>query len=106
MQLHLQLQLQPQPHPLPHCPQYPFLLRPNIVWFTEALLCYITDQADAWIVKKPIDLVLVIGTTAQVWPAAGYVDAAMEQGAQVAMVNVGRGELVSGRRICSNGIVV
>ncbi len=36
---------------------------------------------------------LVIGTTATVWPAAGYVEAARERGARVAVVNMDVGEL-------------
>jgi NAD+-dependent protein deacetylase sirtuin 5 len=81
---------------LPTCPICRNLLRPDIVWFTEALSKTITDKADQWIAEKPIDLVLVIGTTAQVWPAAGYVDSAIEQGARVAMVNIDRGDLIPG----------
>lgn len=38
----------------------------------------------------------MIGATAQVWPAAGYVDAAIEKGARVAVVNIDRGDLVPG----------
>lgn len=34
-----------------------------------------------------IDLILVIGTSAQVYPAAGYVDMARMKGARVAVVN-------------------
>lgn len=53
------------------------------------------DAAEDFLEKNPpIDLILVIGTTAQVWPAAGFVDAAIEKGASVAMVNVDRGSLV------------
>jgi NAD-dependent SIR2 family protein deacetylase len=33
-----------------------------------------------------VDLVLVIGTTATVYPAAGYVEIARERGARVAVV--------------------
>lgn len=37
-----------------------------------------------------IDLMLVIGTSAMVYPAAGYVDRARKKGARVAVVNVDR----------------
>ena len=50
---------------------------------------YLADSAK-------IDVFLVIGTTAQVWPASGYVDSAIEKGARVAMVNIDRGDLVPG----------
>ena len=57
----------------------------------------VVAAADAFIAdSEHIDLVLVIGTTAQVWPAAGYVDSAIEKGARVAMVNIDRGDLVPG----------
>lgn len=43
---------------------------------------------DEWINKGKIDLILVIGTTATVYPAAGYVDQARQKGARVAVVNM------------------
>jgi len=43
----------------------------------------------------PIDLILVIGTTATVYPAAGYVQVARARGARVAVVNFDDGELGS-----------
>lgn len=83
--------------PLPKCPKCRNLLRPNIVWFGENMSKDVVSAADAYIADSGhIDLILVIGTTAQVWPAAGYVDAAIEKGANVAMVNIDRGDLVPG----------
>lgn len=82
---------------LPICPKCNSLLRPDIVWFTEALPKDVVSAADSYIADADrIDLMLVIGTTAQVWPAAGYVDSAIEKGARVAMVNIDRGDLVPG----------
>lgn len=81
---------------LPKCPKCHSLLRPNIVWFNEPLPASVTKKADSWIAAAPIDLVLVIGTTAQVWPASGDVDSAIEQGARVAMVDIDRGDLIPG----------
>lgn len=44
---------------------------------------------DTWIEAAPqIDLMLVIGTSSRVWPAAGYVDTAREKGARVAVINM------------------
>jgi NAD-dependent SIR2 family protein deacetylase len=81
--------------PLPKCPKCRNLLRPDIVWFGENLPNDVVDAADSFIAESEyIDLILVIGTTAQIWPAAGYVDAAIEKGARVAMVNIDRGNLV------------
>jgi NAD-dependent SIR2 family protein deacetylase len=81
--------------PLPKCPKCRNLLRPDIVWFGENIPKDVVAAADSFIAESEyIDLILVIGTTAQVWPAAGYVDAAIEKGARVAMVNIDRGALV------------
>ena len=83
--------------PLPKCPICRNLLRPDIVWFGESISEGVVAAADSFIANSDhIDLILVIGTTAQVWPAAGYVDSAIEKGARVAMVNIDRGDLVPG----------
>lgn len=80
---------------LSRCPVCNSPLRPGVVWFGEKLRQDAVEAAEAFLAKdEPIDLILVIGTTAQVWPAAGLVDAAIEKGASIAMVNVDRGSLV------------
>ncbi|APA08575.1 hypothetical protein sscle_04g033450 [Sclerotinia sclerotiorum 1980 UF-70] len=74
---------------LPHCPKCTTaLLRPDIVWFGEPLPNDTLDEVDRWIGKAPVDLILVIGTTAKVYPAAGYVDVARDAGAKVAVINM------------------
>nr|EAQ70781.1 hypothetical protein MGCH7_ch7g188 [Pyricularia oryzae 70-15] len=76
---------------LPQCPKCKSeLLRPGIVWFGESLPEDTVDKADALFQDEadPIDLCLVIGTSAKVWPAAGYVDEARDKGARVAVVNL------------------
>lgn len=40
-----------------------------------------------------IDLILVIGTTATVYPAAGYIAQARRSGAKVAVINADSGDL-------------
>lgn len=40
--------------------------------------------------KAGIDLILVIGTSASVYPAAGYIQSARHKGARVAIVNMER----------------
>jgi NAD-dependent deacetylase sirtuin 5 len=49
-------------------------------------------------VKKPekIDLILVIGTSAKVYPAASYVDLAREKGARVAIINMDKNDIPAG----------
>jgi len=77
------------PAELPHCPKCDNLLRPGVVWFGEALPTATLSAVDSWIAEVPkIDLMLVIGTSAQVWPAAGYTAEAQDKGARVAVVNM------------------
>jgi NAD-dependent SIR2 family protein deacetylase len=86
---------------LPHCPICGKLLRPAVVWFGEAIPEEITKRVDTFITPSTtspdfghatsagsVDLVLVIGTGAQVWPAAGYVSLARKLGAKVAVFNL------------------
>lgn len=74
---------------LPQCPQCKGLLRPGVVWFGEPLPARTIQAVDEWISAAPrIDMMLVIGTSAKVWPAAGYVDVARAKGARVAVINM------------------
>lgn len=73
---------------LPHCPKCNLLLRPGVVWFGEALPKVTLKAVDDWIEAcDTIDLMLVIGTTAEVYPAAGYIEEARRKGALVAVIN-------------------
>lgn len=94
--------LEPLPRDvLPQCPECKEgLLRPGVVWFGEALPSHTLDFVDDWLSQGKIDLMLVIGTSSRVWPAAGYVDKARSKGARVAVVNMdpndmGKGKLTS-----------
>ncbi|KAJ5773072.1 Sirtuin family [Penicillium paradoxum] len=74
---------------LPQCPKCKEgLLRPGVVWFGEALPEKTMKAVDKWIGAGPIDLCIVIGTSARVFPAAGYVHEARSQGARVAVCNM------------------
>lgn len=77
---------------LPHCPKCKTsLLRPGVVWFGEALPSDCLERVDAWVHdSKGIDLIIVIGTSASVYPAAGYIKTARQKGARVAVVNMER----------------
>lgn len=71
---------------LPRCDACGGLLRPDVVWFEEAL------PEDIW--KRAVDAVgtcdcfLVIGTSAVVYPAAGLIDTARIKGADVIEANL------------------
>jgi NAD-dependent deacetylase sirtuin 5 len=75
---------------LPHCPRCTTsLLRPGVVWFGEALPVGTINAIETWIAEsEKIDLMLVIGTTAEVYPAAGYIQRARLKGARVAVINM------------------
>lgn len=74
---------------LPTCPKCQSLLRPGVVWFGEELPADVLEDADEF-VNSPegIDLMIVIGTSAAVWPAAGYIHQAKAKGARVAVINM------------------
>jgi NAD-dependent SIR2 family protein deacetylase len=115
------------PSSLPQCPKCTSLLRPGVVWFGESLPESVLSQVDnyffpptshstAFNLTSPssvsdndgekIDLMLVIGTSSKVYPAAGYTNLARQRGARVAVVNLdvedlmvngrGRGEMGKG----------
>lgn len=74
---------------LPKCPTCKKgLLRPGVVWFGERLPIDVMDDIDNWLIEGRIDLIMVIGTSAKVYPAAGYVDTARALGARVAVINM------------------
>jgi NAD+-dependent protein deacetylase sirtuin 5 len=74
---------------LPHCPDCKGLLRPGVVWFGESLPHDVLDAVDNFISTSPtIDLIMVIGTSASVFPAAGYIEEAQWKKARVAVFNM------------------
>ena len=77
------------PQALPECPKCQRLLRPGVVWFGENLPKQVLDDVQTFIDDaRKIDLMIVIGTSAAVWPAAGYIHKAKQKGARVAVVNM------------------
>ena len=82
---------------LPQCPKCGHLLRPGVVWFGEALPAKTMNEIDAFIKQADkIDLILVIGTSSQVYPAAGYVPIARDKGARVAVINMDENDVGDG----------
>lgn len=90
---------------LPHCPRCGNgLLRPGVVWFGEVLPEKTVSAIDRFISQsETIDLILVIGTSSKVYPAAGYVDQARAKGARVAVVNMDRADVPGGRNGLQRG---
>jgi NAD-dependent deacetylase sirtuin 5 len=76
------------PSALPHCPSCTTgLLRPGVVWFGEVLPSAPMLETELFLNEGPVELIMVIGTTAKVYPAAGFVGRARERGARVALIN-------------------
>lgn len=70
---------------LPTCPRCGALLRPNVVWFEEAL------PEDVWLeacaAVDACEVLLVVGTSAAVYPVAGLIWQARQRGAKVIEIN-------------------
>lgn len=71
---------------LPRCRGCSALLRPDIVWFHEALPADVWRQAGR--AAGLCDCFLVVGTSAVVYPAAGLVGLARQRGARIIEVNL------------------
>ncbi|KAI4197348.1 MAG: hypothetical protein LQ350_005969 [Teloschistes chrysophthalmus] len=78
---------------LPHCPQCASLLRPAIVWFGEQTPLSSRERIHSWLDQGSVDLMLVVGTSATVWPAAVYIHSARLKGARIAVFNTEDPEL-------------
>ena len=72
----------------PRCARCGGLMRPAVVWFGEALPASALSTAAEQIASA--ELVLVIGTSAQVYPAAALAEQAVTQGSVVAEINPAR----------------
>ncbi len=83
----------PLPELPPPCPQCGGLLRPGVVWFGEN----IPEKAlqSAWQAAGHCDLMLVIGTSALVYPAAAIPSVAKEHGARLIEFNIAETPLSS-----------
>jgi len=69
----------------PHCPICGSLLRPNVVWFGENLPAHVLQTAVH--AAQTCDLILSIGTSALVHPAASLPLMAIENGAATVEIN-------------------
>ncbi len=75
----------PLPGLPPHC-GCGGLLRPGVVWFGEPLRAEVWEQAERAV--RDCGVLLVVGTSAVVYPAAGLIDLARTAGAHVIEVNL------------------
>ncbi|WP_203561312.1 SIR2 family NAD-dependent protein deacylase [Ideonella livida] len=76
---------QARPGRPPHCSRCGNLVRPGVVWFGEPLPATTWAQAEAAVDQA--ELLLVVGTSGAVWPAAGLAARARRHEAFVAVLN-------------------
>ncbi len=76
------------PPGLRSCPECGALMRPSVVWFGEDLPPDAWERAATLCIES--DLLLVIGTSAVVYPAAALIGIARESGASIIVVNTQR----------------
>jgi NAD-dependent deacetylase len=69
----------------PHCPVCGNLRRPAVVWFGESLPAAALEAAEH--AARHCDLMLVIGTSGEVYPAAGLAFTAHQSGARMVVIN-------------------
>ena len=72
--------------PLPRCEACGHLLRPGVVWFGETLPPAVWEAAETAV--RQARLLLVVGTSAVVYPAAGLVATAQGAGSAVIEINL------------------
>jgi NAD-dependent deacetylase len=75
----------PFPSIPPRCPHCGGLVRPGVVWFGEGIDPTVMDNA---VQALDCDVFLTIGTSAQVYPAAGLVAEARRRGAYAVEMNI------------------
>jgi NAD-dependent deacetylase len=69
----------------PPCPDCGSPLRPDVVWFGELLPPEATDAS--WELARHSDLMIVVGTSGMVWPAAELPFIAARAGARIIEIN-------------------
>jgi NAD-dependent deacetylase len=71
--------------PLPRCPACGTVLKPDVVMFGELLPIEAIDRATC--LARDAALLLVVGSSLEVWPVAGLPAATLEGGGKLAIVN-------------------
>jgi len=75
----------------PRCAECGNLVRPGVVWFGESLPPQALQRAQA--AAEACRVMLVVGTSGAVWPAAGLAELARRAGAMVVIVNPDTSEI-------------
>lgn len=74
----------PEP-PLPRCPACGEILKPNVVMFGELLPAATIERATE--LARSAALLLVVGSSLEVWPVAGLPQETLRHGGELAIVN-------------------
>jgi NAD-dependent deacetylase len=74
--------------PLPTCAQCGAVLKPDVVMFGELLPAEAIDRATQ--LAREAGLLLVVGSSLEVWPVAGLPGETLDAGGRLAIVNKGR----------------
>ena len=82
----------------PRCGHCGHLVRPGVVWFGELLPRQALEEAER--AARRADLMLVVGTSGAVYPAAGLARLARESGARVLILNPEPSELDAVAHAC------
>ena len=82
----------------PPCPECGSPIRPGVVWFGEVLPVAVVERARE--VVEWCDVLLVVGTSALVYPAADLPRGALARGAAVIEINPDRTPLSSSVELC------
>jgi NAD-dependent deacetylase len=90
-----------QPGEPPFCAECGNLLRPGVVWFGEALPADVLQAAEDAV--RRCRLLLVVGTSGAVWPAAGLAGTARRAGARVVVLNPHPSEIDGEAHVCLRG---
>lgn len=90
-----------QPGSPPRCGECGNPVRPGVVWFGEALPYLALDAAQQ--AAEQCDVMLVVGTSGAVYPAAGLPAAARRAGAKVVIVNPGPSEIDDAAHVLLRG---
>jgi len=86
---------------IPHCPRCGSMMRPGVVWFGEMLPAEVFAEATR--AARACQVMLVVGTSSVVYPAAGLADCAAFGGARVIEVNPAATELSQNSDLCLAG---
>ncbi|MCH8071781.1 MAG: NAD-dependent deacylase [Proteobacteria bacterium] len=86
---------------VPVCTGCGAMLRPGVVWFGESIPEAAMHAAESAV--HGCDLFFSIGTSSLVWPAAGFAEAARQQGASVVEINLDATPLSSQADFCLQG---